>query len=238
VCLRYQRHGGTPCQSMSTRGIDEAVAELFLSAVSPAKIEIALQALEELNLNIRKHSDSGPSVAARGIRRGIGASRYEAADRRTAWWRPNWRCFGSRHCISANDCNKTNSLERREGQTVNEEDCRMIRELSQDLGRVWGARTTSMEERKTLLRLLVKRVHLDGVSEAGKIRIDVEWHTVPTARSKWIVCPWVSGRRRPRGGGPAQSVNFYQTTTMRRSPRRSTKRDWRVPRDCGLTKEW
>jgi hypothetical protein len=34
-----------------------------------------------------------------------------------------------------------------------------------------------MEERKTLLRLLVKRVHLDGASEAGKIHIDVEWHT-------------------------------------------------------------
>ena len=53
----------------------------------------------------------------------------------------------------------------------------MIRELSQDFDRVWNAETTSMEERKTLLRLLVKRVHLDGVSEAGKIRIDIEWHT-------------------------------------------------------------
>jgi hypothetical protein len=34
-----------------------------------------------------------------------------------------------------------------------------------------------MEDRKTLLRMLVKRVHLDGVTEARKIRIDVEWHT-------------------------------------------------------------
>lgn len=33
---------------MSTRGTDEAVAELFLNAVSPAKIEIALRAMEEL----------------------------------------------------------------------------------------------------------------------------------------------------------------------------------------------
>ena len=60
---------------------------------------------------------------------------------------------------------------------MGEQDRRMIRELSQDLQRVWNAQTTSMEERKTLLRLLVKRVHLDGVSEAGKIHIDVEWHT-------------------------------------------------------------
>ena len=34
-----------------------------------------------------------------------------------------------------------------------------------------------MEDRKTLIRFLIKRVHLDGVTEAGKIRIDVEWHT-------------------------------------------------------------
>jgi hypothetical protein len=34
-----------------------------------------------------------------------------------------------------------------------------------------------MEDRKTLIRFLIKRVHLDGVTEAGRIRIDVEWHT-------------------------------------------------------------
>lgn len=34
-----------------------------------------------------------------------------------------------------------------------------------------------MEDRKTLVRFLIKRVHLDGLTEAGKIRIDVEWHT-------------------------------------------------------------
>jgi hypothetical protein len=49
--------------------------------------------------------------------------------------------------------------------------------LSVDLERVWSAATTTAEDRKTLLRFLVKRVHLDGVTEPGKIRIDVEWHT-------------------------------------------------------------
>jgi hypothetical protein len=34
-----------------------------------------------------------------------------------------------------------------------------------------------MEDRKTLLRFLIKRVHLDGVTSAGRIGIDVEWHT-------------------------------------------------------------
>lgn len=34
-----------------------------------------------------------------------------------------------------------------------------------------------MEDRKKLIRFLIRRVHLDGVSEEGKIRLEVEWHT-------------------------------------------------------------
>jgi len=60
---------------------------------------------------------------------------------------------------------------------MSESDRERIKDLSTDLARVWHAKTTSMEDRKTLLRFLVKRVHLDGVTEEGKIRIDVEWHT-------------------------------------------------------------
>ena len=66
---------------------------------------------------------------------------------------------------------------RSQEQTVLDQDCRLIKELSNNLPLVWNASTTSMQERKTLLRFLVNRVHLDGVSEKGKIRIEVEWHT-------------------------------------------------------------
>ena len=44
----YNRHGGKMCQCFSSAGVDVAVAGLFLEVVSPAKIEIALHALEEL----------------------------------------------------------------------------------------------------------------------------------------------------------------------------------------------
>lgn len=58
-----------------------------------------------------------------------------------------------------------------------EVDRQRVRELAGNLGQVWSAETTTMEERKALLRFLVKRVHVDGVSESGKVRIEVEWHT-------------------------------------------------------------
>src|SRR5262249_40784867 len=50
-------------------------------------------------------------------------------------------------------------------------------EMAADLGQVWHATTSRMEDRKELLRFLVHRVYLDGVTDAGQIRIEVEWHT-------------------------------------------------------------
>jgi hypothetical protein len=43
----YNRHGGSTCQCFSSAGVDEAVTKLFLDAVSPAKLEIVLHALDE-----------------------------------------------------------------------------------------------------------------------------------------------------------------------------------------------
>ena len=175
----YQRHGDTTCQCMSGRGIDEAVTALFLSAVSPAKIEIALQALDELEAQhqeTRRQWDLQLQQAEYEIE--LARRRYESTDPENrlvaAELETHWEeALHQRERLQQDRA----AFERREGRAVGDEDRRMIRELSHDLQRVWNAETTSMEERKTLLRLLVKRVHLDGVSEAGKIRIDVEWHT-------------------------------------------------------------
>jgi hypothetical protein len=56
-------------------------------------------------------------------------------------------------------------------------DERLVKELSGNLETVWHAETTSMEDRKKLLRFVIQRVHLDGVNDVGKIHLEVEWHT-------------------------------------------------------------
>jgi hypothetical protein len=49
TCYRaYQNGGATTCQCMSAKGVDAAVTALFLQAVSPAQVDIALRALQEL----------------------------------------------------------------------------------------------------------------------------------------------------------------------------------------------
>jgi hypothetical protein len=175
----YVRHGRKPCQSMSTRGIDEAVARLFLSAVSPAKIEIALRTMEELKdqqqetlrqweLQLQQ-ADYDVELARRRYESTDPENRLVAGELEAAW---ETALHQRKHLQHQRD-----TFERQPGHSVCDHDRRMIQDLSEDLERVWSATTTTMEERKTLLRLLVKRVHLDGAREAGKILIDVEWHT-------------------------------------------------------------
>ncbi len=175
----YVRHGQTPCQCMSTRGIDEAVAELFFNAVSPAKIEIALKAMEELEAQrqeARRQWDLQLQQAHYEVE--LARRRYESADPENRLVAGELEALWENALRQREELQQQrNAFEQQQERSVSDEDRRAIRELSQDLERVWNAPTTSMEERKTLLRLLVKRVHLDGVGEAGKIRIDVEWHT-------------------------------------------------------------
>ena len=44
--------------------------------------------------------------------------------------------------------------------------------MATDLAKVWDAATTGMADRKELLRFLVHRVYLDGVTEPGQVRSD------------------------------------------------------------------
>jgi hypothetical protein len=108
----------------------------------------------------------------------IARRRYEAAD-------PDNRLVaGELEARWEQTLRDQEQLKRSHQQSVNQQDTplstrdqHLVKKLSGDLATVWHADSTSMEERKTLLRFLVRRVHLDGVTEEGKIHMEVEWHT-------------------------------------------------------------
>jgi DNA invertase Pin-like site-specific DNA recombinase len=175
----YHRHGGQTCQCFSAAGVDAAVAKVFLDVVSPAKIEIALHALEELDSeHVEALKQWDLQLQRAGYEVELARRRYEAADPENrlvsaeleALWEAGLRRLEQLQRERA-------EFERRREHPLGEVDRDQIRELVSDLEGVWQADTTSMEDRKALIRFLIKRVHLDGVTEAGMIRIDVEWHT-------------------------------------------------------------
>lgn len=175
----YQRRGEPTCQCFASPAVDEAVTQLFLAAVTPAKLEIALRAQKELDAERDEITRQWALQLERaGYEVELARRRYELTDPANrlvaaeleAQWEESLR---RREQLER----QREEAERCEPMVLNGTDRERIRELSSDLELVWRSKTTSMQDRKTLLRFLVKRVHLDGVTESGQIRIDVEWHT-------------------------------------------------------------
>jgi DNA invertase Pin-like site-specific DNA recombinase len=175
----YHNEGGTSCQCMSAKGIDAAVTALFLQAVSPAKGDIALralQALEQERAALREQqalqlqqADYEVQVAQRRYETVDPANRLVAGELEAHWE----AALQHRETLTRRSC----EFARQQEREIGPKECALIQELAADMARVWSAGTTTMEDRKTLLRYLVQRVHLDGVTEPGKIRIDMEWQT-------------------------------------------------------------
>ncbi len=175
----YQYEGAAGCQCMSAAGIDRAVTDLFLGAVSPARVEIALRALEQWEQDRQaarkqrelqiQQAEYEVALARRRYEAVDPANRLVAGELETQWEQALKTLEGLQRSFRQWDQDQ--------GSGVGPKERGRLKELSADLERVWSAATTTAEDRKTLLRFLVKRVHLDGVTEPGKIQIEVEWHT-------------------------------------------------------------
>jgi hypothetical protein len=180
---------------MSATGGDEAVTALFRRAVSPAKVDLAVRALQALQRDRTaareqwelplQQADYDVQGAQRRYETVDPTNRLVAGELEAHWeaalkqreiLQRRYRAFAHQHA-----------------HEVGPKEYALIQELAADMARVWSASTTTMEDRKTLLRSLVKRVHLDGVTETGRIRINVEWHTgahTSTTIARAVVGAW------------------------------------------------
>ena len=175
----YANEGGATCQCMSAKGVDEAITTLFLEAMTPAKVDLAVGALEELERDratTRQQWELQLQQADYDVQ--LAQRRYEAVD-------PTHRLVAGELEVQWETALKQRDalqrryveFEREHEREIGPKECAFIQKLAADIERVWFANTTTMADRKTLLRYLIKRVHLDGVRETGKIHLDVEWHT-------------------------------------------------------------
>jgi hypothetical protein len=177
-CVAGYVDGGSTCQMMSSAPVDAAVTEAFLAAVTPAQVDVALRALdayEAERAEARRQRRMQVERAEYEVE--IARRRYEATDLAkrlvAAELESRWeQALRERGRLMR----EVERLDRRSASPLGAAERRRVREMAADLGKVWRAPTTGMEDRKELLRFLVHRVYLDGVTEAGRIRIEIEWH--------------------------------------------------------------
>jgi DNA invertase Pin-like site-specific DNA recombinase len=175
----YIDGGAKTCQMMSSAPIDAAVAEQFLAAVTPAQVDVALRALEAFEAEQaegrrqrqmqREQAEYEVEIARRRYEKTDPANRLVAAELEVRWE----QALRERERLRR----EAEEFERQAASPLGVAERRRIRAMATDLGKVWHAATTSMADRKELLRFLVHRVYLDGVTEPGQVRVTVEWHT-------------------------------------------------------------
>jgi len=168
---------GQYCLTIGGLAIEQAVADAFLEAVTPAAVEAMRLTVEQLQIN--------HDAALSQWRLEVERARYEAekAERRYRTVEPENRLVARGleteweqrlHDRAAAEA----ELQRREQQrpsTLSPEQLQRMQRLGSDLRQVWTATTTTDRDRKELLRTLLEEVILDLKRAEGMAHLTLRW---------------------------------------------------------------
>lgn len=177
-CRRAQLdYASPPCQAFPVRHLDDAIGTVLLEALQPAVLETTLKAFAVME---RERHD-----LARHWELRIERARYEAerAQRQYDAVEPENRSVArsleARWNAALEALEKLQSdyavLQRTDLLPLGDADRESVRQLAADLPALWRAATTTMVDRKRLLRLVVTEVTLNAHPEQRQATFKVLW---------------------------------------------------------------
>jgi len=177
-CRRAQLdYAAAPCQAFPVRHLDAAVAAVFLDAVQPAALGTALEAFAIME---RERRDLDRHWQLR-----IERARYEAerAQRQYDAVEPENRSVARslearwNAALEALEALKAEYavMQRTDLLPLGDADRAGVQRLATDLPALWRAETTTMADRKRLLRLVVTEVTLTTQPEQRRADVKVLW---------------------------------------------------------------
>lgn len=185
ICHQAYTEGAAhTCQSMSSKPIDAQVVALFFEALAPTQLQIALQAVEQLQQQRQAlQSQWERQLAQARYEVQLAQRQYDAVD-------PGYRLVAAElerrwnaklEALQALEAAYAEA-QRQAHFSVSPEEQKAVQQLAQDLPALWQAPTTTDQERKQLLRYAIAQVELDGVSTPGEIAIRITWHSGAVTR--------------------------------------------------------
>jgi DNA invertase Pin-like site-specific DNA recombinase len=170
-------YGGQPCQQLVGDRLDAHVTTLVLAAIAPASLELSLKAAEQI-----EHD--------RAALEQIWRQRLERADYHVDRARRSYRLAEpeNRLVVRQLEAEWEQALANREKlledhtryqastpRTLSAAEREAIRALAADLPGLWHASTTTIEERKQLLRLLIERITVRVMGVSEQVDVTVTW---------------------------------------------------------------
>jgi DNA invertase Pin-like site-specific DNA recombinase len=168
---------GVYCLNVGGVSIDEAVANAFLGAITPAAADASRLAFQQLQAN--------RDAALQQWRLEVERARYEAerAERRYRSVEPENRLVArgleteweSRLRDLATAENELRQREQHQARNLTPEQIEHLRALGADLRQVWTASTTTDRDRKELLRSLLEEVIISLEPTPPRTQIRLRW---------------------------------------------------------------
>jgi DNA invertase Pin-like site-specific DNA recombinase len=168
---------GQYCLNIGGMAIEQAVAEAFIEAVTPAAVEATLLTI----LQLHAHQDAALSQWRLEVER----ARYQAerAERRYRTVEPENRLVA--RGLETEWENRLRDLARAETELRRREQqqpsqlspaqLEQLRVLGSDIRKIWTATTTSDRDRKELLRTLLEEVIFDLKRAQGRAHLTLRW---------------------------------------------------------------
>jgi DNA invertase Pin-like site-specific DNA recombinase len=184
-CTADQDHNGSPrCQEVRAFRVDATVEDVLLGALAPDQIALAVAAVGQLEEQARVLERQWALKRER--------ARYEAERARRQYdaVEPENRLVArSLERVWEEKLRGVEAVEqaceawrREQGAPLDEASRADVLALAQDLPRVW--QTATAEERKRILRLVVREVALDQKREQGVVWLRISWQTGATSEHR------------------------------------------------------
>ncbi len=194
ITVRYQGNGGIyptyecnwgrrdglttrNCLSIRCDLVDTAISEQVLVALKPAELELALEALNQL--------EERDQALSRQWQMRLQRAQYEAqlAERRYQEVDPSNRLVAATleqrwdEALRHRDELKRQCAEaqQKKARVATPEQKAQIMALARDLPRLWHAPTTSPKDRKRMLRLLIKDITIENLPDTRQVVLHIRW---------------------------------------------------------------
>jgi Recombinase/Recombinase zinc beta ribbon domain len=172
-----QEYGGPPCQGTGTVAIDRRIEELILRAVEPASLELSLRAAERVEQDReRLHRHWRQTLERAEFEAGRARRQYDAVDPENRLVARELERQWEQRLAERRRLDEAYARFRHEQpRHLSAADREQVRSLAADVSGLWHAATTTMADRRAIVRQLIERVVVARRGTTEEIDLVIRW---------------------------------------------------------------
>jgi len=179
LCSWRRREGlaTRSCFSIRANLLDEAVSIRALEVLQPEQIEIALEALKELEQREQAINNQWQMRIERAdYKAQLAQRRYEEVDPSNRLVAANLEKRWNDALVELERIKEEYETYRREdAMTATEEQRLKMLALAEDLPRLWNSSSTKVQDKKRMLRMLIKDITVEKMADRRQVVLHLRW---------------------------------------------------------------